>query len=127
MQQNLNELDRGNLALLVMDILSDWRLEPQQQLALLGLPRRGGVRQLTRYRHGTAFPDDEALLERAKHILGIQEALHVVFAQNPNMPSFWLRNRNRYFRDAPLNVMLDQGLSGMSWVWRHLDCTQNWD
>jgi len=111
---------------MVMAIFEEWQLNAQQQLLLLGMPEDTKPRELTRWRRGTPFPQEEALLNRAKHVLGIQEALHVVFPLNPRMPVFWLNNRNRYFRSAPLTVMLDEGLPGMNRVWRHLDCTVNW-
>lgn len=127
MSTQLSEEDRIRLAELVMSILDEWRLSAEQQLALLGLPEGTKPRELTRWRRGTPFPQEEALLDRAKHVLGIQEALHVVFPLNPHMPLFWLNNRNRYFKTAPIHVMLEEGLPGMNRVWRHLDCTVNWE
>lgn len=123
----LSEEERTRLAELVMSIFEEWQLNAEQQLSLLGLPEGTKSRELTRWRRGTPFPQDEALLIRAKHVLGIQEALHVVFPLNPRMPIFWLNNRNRYFKIAPLHVMIDEGLPGMNRVWRHLDCTVNWE
>jgi hypothetical protein len=123
----LSDEERIRLAELVMAIFDEWHLDPGQQLSLLGLPEDTKPRELTRYRRGTPFPQEEALLVRAKHVLGIQESLHVVFPLNPQMPIFWLNNRNRYFKMAPLHVMLDEGLPGMNRVWRHLDCTVNWE
>ncbi len=122
----MSEQDRGDLAILVMGIFEDWRLDPEEQLELIGRDHTASQRELTRWRHGTPLPDDEQMLERARHILGIHEALQVVFPRNPRQPAFWLRNRNPYFGTAPLAVMIDDGLAGMDWVWRHLDCTQGW-
>lgn len=127
MSVELSDEERIRLAELVMSIFDEWHLDPAQQLSLLGLPEDTKPRELTRYRRGTPFPQEEALLARAKHVLGIQESLHVVFPLNPQMPIFWLNNRNRYFKMAPLHVMLDEGLPGMNRVWRHLDCTVNWE
>jgi len=122
----LSDEERIRLAELVMAIFEEWHLDADQQLSLLGLPDGTKTRELTRWRRGSPFPQEEALLNRARHVLGIQEALHVVFPLNPRMPVFWLNNRNRYFKTAPLHVMLDEGLAGMNRVWRHLDCTVNW-
>ncbi|HEY0635405.1 MAG TPA: DUF2384 domain-containing protein [Gammaproteobacteria bacterium] len=126
MSVELSDEERTRLAALVMAIFEEWHLDADQQLALLGLPEGTKTRELTRWRRGTPFPQEEALLNRAKHVLGIQESLHVVFPLNPQMPLFWLNNRNRYFKTAPLAVMLEEGLAGMNRVWRHLDCTVNW-
>ena len=126
MSVELSDEERTRLAELVMAIFEEWHLDADQQLSLLGMPEGTKTRELTRWRRGTPFPQEETLLKRAKHVLGIQEALHVVFPLNPQMPVFWLNNRNRYFKTAPLAVMLDEGLAGMNRVWRHLDCTVNW-
>ena len=126
MSVELSEEERTRLAELVMAIFDEWQLDAGQQLLLLGLPEDTKPRELTRFRRGTPFPQEDALLNRAKHVLGIQEALNVVFPLNPHMPVFWLNNRNRYFKTPPLHVMLDEGVAGMNRVWRHLDCTVNW-
>lgn len=124
----LTEEERTRLALLVMHIFEEWQVEGAQQLMLLGLPETTSTRVLTRYRRGTApLPEDDATLERAKHLLGIQHSLHVVFPRNPYMPSFWVKNHNRRLKGAPLAIMLEEGLSGMHRIWRHLDCTLNWE
>ncbi len=122
-----NQQDREQLATLVMGVLDDWNIREEYQINLLGLPEDTAVRELTKFSRGKALPDDDALLQRAVHIIGIHQALHVVFPLNPKMPGFWLTTRNRYFRGQPLTVMLEEGLAGMDRVWRHLDCTRNWD
>ena len=108
MTAQLTDNERTNLAMLVMNILDEWRLAPEDQVAMLG------------------FPDDKNVLDHAEHVLGIQESLHVVFPLNHNMPGFWLKNRNKALKGIPLHIMLEEGLSGMHRVWRQLDCTINW-
>lgn len=127
MNTTLNTTERTRLAQLTMDILDEWRLAPEDQLTLLGSPDKLKPRHLTRYRNGEPFPEDADLLEHARHVLGIQDALHLVFALNYNMPGVWLKQRNRFLKGVPLEIMLDEGLNGMHRVWRHLDCTINWD
>lgn len=127
MTTTLSDNERSQLTLLTMDILEDWRLAPEDQLKLLGLPDGTKARQLTRFKNGEPLPGDNTVMEHAKHLLGIQEALHLVFALNHNMPEFWLKHRNKTLKGIPLEIMLDEGLSGMHRVWRHLDCTVNWD
>lgn len=124
----LNQEERQMLGPMVMEVLDDWQLNDEACLALLGLPEKTRARELTRYRHGnTPIPDDADVVERTRTIIGIQQALHLIFARNPNMPGFWLANRNnRQFGRAPMEVMLEEGLAGMQRVWGHLDCTQNW-
>lgn len=112
---------------MVMNVLDDWNIAEEYQLALLGLPADTQTRELTKYSRGKALPDDDALLQRAVHILGIHQALLVVFPLNRRMPGFWLTTRNRHFRAVPLSLMLEEGLAGMERVWSHLDCTRNWE
>lgn len=128
MTVELNYEERLRLGPLVMGVLDEWQITDEAQMALLGLPDGTPSRQLTRYRHGSApMPEEADIIERSRHILGIQQALHLIFALNANMPGFWLTNpNNRQFGRAPMEIMLDEGLDGMRRVWGHLDCTQNW-
>jgi hypothetical protein len=123
----ITEQERCELAREVSAILKEWQLDPELQLHLLGMPEDSPQRELTKFRNGKALPQDEELLDRARHIIGIHNSLHVVFPLNNNMPGFWVRTRNRFLRGIPLAIMYDEGVSGMHRVWRHLDCTLNWD
>jgi len=123
----LNYEERCQLSQMVMNILDDWQLSTDEQLALLGMPEDTRSRELTRLRHGSPYPEDNLLIDRARHLIGIHESLHVIFPHNRNMPAFWLRHRNRQFPNSPLSVMLDDGVSGMHRVWCYLDCTRNWE
>jgi len=124
----LTESERTKLGQVVTGIFDTWGIEDGMQIELLGLPEKTKPRQLTRFRHGQQpLPQEDELLNRAKHILGIQQSLEMMFPLNQNMPLFWLRNRNRSLKGIPLTIMLKTGLIGMGRVWRTLDCTQNWD
>lgn len=123
----LTDDERAELATFVTEILSEWKLTPEESLSLLGLPEETKPRELSRYKRGTPLPQDESILNHAEAILGIQESLHVVFPLNRNMPLFWLTHRNKQLGGIPLQIMLDDGLHGMNRVWGILDCTQNWN
>ncbi len=123
---NLDQTDRTHLSEVVMNIFNDWQISSEEQLTLLGLPEGTRPRELVRFRNGTPLPNDDAVLERARHLLGIQHSLQLVFPLNHKMPSFWLKHRNRTLKGVPMQIMLDDGLNGMQRVWRSLDCTQNW-
>lgn len=122
-----SQLEREQLAILVMGVLDDWNIREEYQLRLLGLPAATPGRELTRLSRGKALPDDDDVLQRAVHLIGIEQALSVVYPLNRRMAGFWLTTRNRFFRGAPMTVMLEEGLGGMDRVWRHLDCTRNWE
>jgi hypothetical protein len=123
---SLSAEERGQMALQVMDVLREWEVDPEVQLSLLGLDARQ-LRDLSRYKRGTPLPEEFAVLERAQHIVGIQQALLTIYPLNHRMASFWLRMRNRNLRSIPLELMLQDGIAGMDRVWRILDCTRNWD
>lgn len=128
MAVELSDGERTVLGQVVTEILDKWGIKDDLQIVLLGLPEKTKPRQLTRYRQGQQpLPQDDELLTRAKHVLGIQNALEFMFPLNKSMPNFWLRNRNRSLKGIPLTIMLETGLLGMERVWRVLDCTQNWD
>lgn len=128
MAAELSDSERTQLGQVVTEIINNWGLDDGLQIVLLGLPEETKPRQLTRFRHGQQpLPQDDELLSRAKHILGIQQSLEIMFPLNKNMPLFWLQNRNRSLRGIPLAIMLESGLIGMERVWRTLDCTQNWE
>ena len=123
----LTDDERAELARFVTEIFTEWKLTPDESIALLGLPEGSKPRELSRFKRGTPLPQDETILTHAEHILGIQESLHVVYPMNRNMPLFWLTHRNKQLGGIPLRIMLNDGLHGMSRVWGILDCTQNWD
>ncbi|MDH3353753.1 MAG: hypothetical protein OEL79_00905 [Chromatiales bacterium] len=128
MAVELSESERTQLGQVVTDIFNSWGVKDELQIVLLGLPEKTKPRQLTRFRHGQQpLPQEDELLDRAKHILGIQQSLDIMFPLNKNMPNFWLHNRNRSLKGIPLTIMLETGLIGMGRVWRTLDCTQNWE
>ena len=127
MAVELSDSERTRLGQIVTEILDNWGIKDELQIELLGLPKKTKLRQLTRYRQGQQpLPQEEELLERAQHILGIHESLELMFPLNKSMPNFWLRNRNRSLKGIPLRIMLETGLIGMGRVWGILDCTQNW-
>lgn len=123
---DLDLTDRTQLSSSVMDILTDWKLTADEQLALLGLPEGTRPRELTRLRNGAPLPNDDTVIERARHLMGIQRSLHLVFPRNHKMSAFWLKNRNRTLKGRPIAIMLNDGVDGMERVWRSLDCTKNW-
>jgi hypothetical protein len=120
----LNLEERIALARVVMGIFEEWELEAHWQGALLGLESLK-PRELERYRRGTAFPDGPEIIERARHVIGIHQALQRTFP-NPRMPSFWLYTRSRQLNGVPMEIMVEEGLAGMNRVWHSLDCTANW-
>lgn len=127
MPLELNYDERCQLSVLIIEMLQQWRMSEDEQLALLGMPAETRPRELTRLGRGAPFPEVSEQEQRARHLLGIDEALQVIFPHNRRMASFWVRHGNKKFPESPLTVMLSEGLAGMDRIWRHLDCTRNWE
>jgi len=122
----LTEHDRVELAQAILALFDAWKIDPEQQITLLGLPTDTRPRFLKRYHNGTPFPDEQDLLQRAENFLEIDSALLTTFPHNNNMGKTWLKTPNRRFGNkTPLALMLS-GLEGIVQVKCHLDCTYNW-
>lgn len=122
----LTEERRIQLASSVIRAMADWGISPKHQLSLLNLDVK--VRELTKFTDGKPLPDEEEVLDRTKHILGIAKALRGFFPLNHKGGAIWLRNKNKYFPERPpIQMMLEDGIAGMYKVWTNLDCAQGWD
>lgn len=129
MSTQYTEQERLRLTQRTIDALEDWRIAPELQIELMGLPENTRPRALKRYRDGMqALPDDPDVLERARHIIGINESLVRIHPMNHRAGFLWLNNRSKYFpEEPPIVVMCREGLTGLHRVWANLDCTIDWD
>ena len=110
----------------VMELFDDWSLGKKEQLQLLGID--GKERMLTQFRYGTPIPDEQIVLQRVRHLIGIGDALFHNFPRTTAGGGVWLRHTNKYLRKRPpLSIMLEDGIPGLKQVWINLDCTQGWD
>ena len=111
----------------IINLLDHWGVEPEGQVAILALPagtRPGAIRQ---FRKNTALPDDPEVMERIEHLLGIADALRTAHPRNANMDAIWMNRPNRLFdQRTPVDVMLEDGLSGVIAVRVQLDCAYDW-
>lgn len=108
---------RAELARLVMQILDEWEVEPEDQPKLLGLPDKTRVRALNRYRQGDPLPEDATTEQRLSCLLSIHKALLTVLPHNTAMVRYWVTSPNpRFANRTPLDVMLADGLAGMKQV-----------
>lgn len=124
---DLTQEERSRLAVAIVHTLDDWGVGPVEQIGLIGLPEKTRPRDITRYRNGTALPDDEEVIQRCQHIIGIHHALQLIFAHNPQFPGLWITDpANRHFDGSPVEMMLREGLSGMARVRRLLENGSDW-
>jgi len=124
---DLNEQERGDLAMVAIKVMDSWGLEAEEQIILLGLPEKTRKRELNRYRHGSALPQEMAIIDRCRHILRIHHALELMFPLNPALSNAWVTDPgNRSFGKAPAAVMLDEGMEGIRRVCGILENEAEW-
>lgn len=123
----LNADDRTELGRMVVNMLDEWGIKASDQVNILALPEGTPTRMLRRYQDDTPLPDDPDVLKRVEHLLGIADALRTTFPRNNKIGVFWLKQRcKRLRRRRPLDIMIEDGLSGLITVRTHLDCSFAW-
>jgi len=119
--------DRVELGRMVVNLLDDWGIEAAHQLSILGLPEGTRTRMLRRYQDDTPLPDDSAVMKHVEHLMGIADALRTTFPRNANIGVLWLKQPcKRLRRRRPMDIMVEDGLSGLITVRTHLDCSFAW-
>lgn len=123
----LTEQDRLDLGRLVINTLDEWGISAPDQVSMLALPGKVSGRSLRRYQDDTPLPDDPDVLKRVEHLLGIADALRTTFPRNDRIAVIWLTQPcKRLRRRRPVDIMLEDGLSGLITVRTHLDCSFAW-
>lgn len=124
---NLTEQDRLDLGRMVINVLEEWGISTSGQVMMLALPDEESGQGLRRFQDGTPLPDDPDVLKRVEHLLGIADALRTTFPRNHQIGLHWLQQPcKRLRRRRPVDIMLEDGLSGMITVRTHLDCSFAW-
>jgi transcriptional regulator with XRE-family HTH domain len=111
---------RERLARMVVALLDQWDLAPNDQAVLLGLSTQSRS-TIARYRRGEPLADSADLLARAGHLLGIHKALRILFPHDRDLAYRWVTTLNRRFGATPLDVMKQHGYEGILAVRRYLD------
>jgi len=112
---------------MVVNMLDDWGIKASDQVNILALPQGTPTRMLRRYHDDTPLPDDPAVMQRVEHLLGIADALRTTFPRNANIGLMWLKQPcKRLRRRRPMDIMIEDGLSGLITVRTHLDCSFAW-
>jgi hypothetical protein len=123
----LSASERLQLGRLVINTLDGWGLKASEQASVLALPKGTPTRMLRRYVDDTPLPDDPDVLKHAEHLLGIADALRTTFPRNASIGLHWLKQPcKRLRRRRPIEIMLEDGLSGLITVRTHLDCAFAW-
>ena len=112
----------------VLALLDEWGTSAEQKIDLLALTQFVKPRHLSRYRRESAFPDEDIVQQRIDHLLGISDALRTMNPHNGQIGSIWMNKSHRRFENrTPLQTMLEDGLQGILYVRRHLDCSFDWN
>ena len=123
----LTREDRTQLGRMVVNLLDDWGIKASDQVNILALPDGTPGRKMRRYHEDTPLPDDPEVMKRVEHLMGIADALRTTFPRNANIGLLWLKQPCRRLRSRrPLEIMLEDGLSGLITVRTHLDCAFAW-
>ncbi len=124
---DIDEQRRADLARVIMQILDEWGVSPEQRVELLGLPDNTSAETLLLYRQGMPIPDTAGVMRRISHVLTIRNALRTTHPHNAAMADFWITTPHLYFNDeSPLAVMLARGEDGMRQIVEHLNGTGEW-
>ncbi|MDH5571072.1 MAG: MbcA/ParS/Xre antitoxin family protein [Gammaproteobacteria bacterium] len=112
----------------VMQSLEEWGLSASEQLDVLNLPEGTRSRKLRAFHEETPFPDHPDVEYRVVRLLGIIDALRTSHPKNPSMGGRWMKTPHRRFKNkTPVQIMLEEGGSGLTAVLAELDCTYAWD
>jgi hypothetical protein len=111
---------RERLAKMVARLFEHWGLAVADQAALLGLSPDSRA-TMARYRRGEPLGDNADLLARCGHLLGIHEALRIIFPHDRDLAYRWVTTPNRRFADRPPLEIMKQGFEGLLAVRRYLD------
>ena len=118
---NVQNQDRGALALMVTKAFELWCLSSDDQLAMLGLST-GNRAALSRYRRGEPLAASRDLMERAGHILAIHKNLRLIFPHDRDLAYTWMTQHNRAFDGrSPVEVIREWGFAGVLMVRAYLD------
>lgn len=116
-----DEAARADVTQLVMRLFERWGLDTNAQLSLLGLSAARRA-MLSRYRRGSSLPASRDLLDRVGWLLSTHKALRLLYPQNAELRYSWVKRRHGAFdHRTPLDVMMEDGLIGISKVARYLD------
>jgi len=128
LDQQLSDKQQIDLTRAVMRYLDTWKLSAQQIMAILNLSESVKTRHLSHFRGGTkAFPNEKDIWICVDHIIGICDALRTTFPFSEEMRLSWIRKPHRRFnRQTPLEVMLNEGTSGLLKVRIDIDCAFGW-
>lgn len=117
-----NAEDRAALAKMVMALLDHWKLDVDDQAAVLGISADTHL-TLARYRQGEPLPSaSHDQYERIIHLLDIHQKLRQLFPQNRELVYCWMTTANKALDNlTPVQLVRAKGHAGMQMIGDYLD------
>lgn len=97
-------------------IAERWGLSADEQIVLLGSPGRSTFFKWKK--DGGSLSQDTQ--DRISHVLNIWKSLRIIFTQD-ELGEQWVRAKNRYFDGASALDVMQEGMTGLIRVRRHVD------
>ena len=117
-----NAEDQATLAKMVMALLDHWKLDVDDQAAVLGISVDTHL-TLARYRQGEPLPSvSHDQYNRIVHLLDIHQKLQQLFPQNRELVYCWMTTANRALDNlTPVQLVRAKGHAGMQMIGDYLD------
>ena len=90
MISDLNKSEKGVLSSMIIKLLDSWEVDSADKIKLLSLPDNTPTRSIRKYRNCTPFPENDVLLEKIEHLIGIADALRTTYPRNMHMGPQWM-------------------------------------
>jgi hypothetical protein len=111
----------------IMAMLDNWGVSHENKILLLNLPPEIKTRVVRRFYIDKPLPEDNEVIQRIEHLLGIADAIRTSYPLNGQMAAFWLNKKNERFENkTPLEFMLQGGSKNVIAIRAHLDCAWDW-
>ncbi|KAA3625511.1 MAG: DUF2384 domain-containing protein [Proteobacteria bacterium] len=124
----MNDEQLARLTRECLGLMAEWGVELERAASILGFPKNTRIRQIRRYFEGYAFPDDPVVIERARRVIHLGDALRTTYPTNRRMPAYWMRQPNKRFSGrTPLERLGDGDDNALVAVISVLDCAYAWD
>lgn len=111
-----------------LGLMLEWGADLETTASILGFPGSTRSRHIRRYFEGYAFPNDPVVVERARRVLYLGDALRTTYPTNQRMPAYWMRTPHKRFSGrTPLQRIADGDDDALVAVITLLDCAYAWD
>jgi hypothetical protein len=104
-------------------LMEHWGLANEETARLLGWTYKTNRTRIDNMRKGlTGLPQDQDKFERVRDLINIHKSLRILFPNQRNLVYEWVKvPRERFGGYAALDVMLEDGKTGISAIRRYLD------